>query len=297
MSFDIVRTTVSAAVASGSTITFAYPAGKDAGNYRGSNRHRLYSKGLMSFFENPSQFTIAFGANPVVTYNGSTTIPAGTEVSLQLNFVGADQNPDAISSSTNRLKAVRPYLVDFGAVDTADADGAVASQSATAATGLATGINGALASGGVATFDVPRNVVAGWTNTAVLTVTGTDEYGAVVRESSASGTSFTGKKAFKTVTGVSVSADVTGLTVGSGVVLGLPAFIPYAAGSVVKEIQDGANATAGTVVAGVTTAATATTGDVRGTWTPNGTPNGTINFAVVLHLDDPNYRGVAQFAG
>ena len=297
MSFDIVRTTVSAAVASGATITFAYPAGKDVGSYRGSSRHRLYSKGLMAFFENPSQFTIAFGANPVVTYNGSTTIPAGTEVSLQLNYVGADQNPDAIANTANRLKALKPYLVDFGAVDTADPDGAVASQAATAVGGLATGINGALASGGVATFDVPRNVVAGWTTTAVLTVTGTDEYGAVIRESSASGATFTGKKAFKTVTGISVSADVTGLTVGSGVVLGLPAFIPYAAGSVVKEIQDGANATAGTFVAGVGTAATALTGDVRGTWAPNGTPNGTINFATVLLLDDPNYRGVAQFAG
>jgi hypothetical protein len=211
--------------------------------------------------------------------------------------VGQAGKVPAISNTSNRLQNLRAHLVDFGAVDTADADGAVASQAATAASGLATGINGALASGGVAIFDVPRNVVAGWTNTAVITVTGTDEYGAVLKESSASGTSFTGKKAFKTVTGVSVSADVTGLTVGSGVVLGLPAFIPYAAGSVVKEIQDGANATAGTFVAGITTASTATTGDVRGTWAPNGTPNGTINFATVLLLDDPNARGNPQFAG
>lgn len=295
MSFDVVRTTVSAAVASGATITFAYPAGKDAGHYRGSNRHRLYSKGLMTYFENPASFTIAFGANPVVTYNGSTTIPAGTEVSLQLNYVGEVGAIPAILNTTPRTQALRPFLVDFGAVDTADADGAVASQACTLASGLATGINGALATGGVATFDVPRNVVAAWTGTAVITITGTDEYGVVLRESSASGTSLTGKKAFKTVTGIAVSADVTGLTVGSGVVLGLPSFQPYAAGNVLKEIQDGANATAGTFVAGVTTTATATTGDVRGTWAPNGTPNGTINFATVVLLDDPNYRGVTQF--
>lgn len=296
MAFDIVRTTVSAAVASGGTITFAYPSGKDAGNYRGSNQHSLYSKGLMSYFANPSQFTIAFGASPVVTYNGSTTIPAGTDVSLQLNYVGADNAIAAIASTTPRMKVLRPFIVDYGAVDAASANAVFLSAALTAAGSVTPVVpTGALTASGVATFDVPRNVVAAWTGTSVITITGTDEYGVVVRESSASGTSLTGKKAFKTVTGISVSADVTGLTVGTGVVLGLPTFQPYAAGNVVKEIQDGANATAGTFVAGVTTTATATTGDVRGTWAPNGTPNGTINFATVVLLDDPNYRGITQF--
>lgn len=295
MSFDIVRATVSAAVASGGTITFAYPSGKDLGNYRGSSQHRLYAKGLMSYFENPASFTIAFGTSVVVTYNGSTTIPAATEVSLQLNYVGADNAIPAISP-VSRMKALRPYIVDFGAVDAASANAVFLSAALTAAGSVTPVVpTGALAVSGVATFDVPRNVVAAWTGTSVITVTGTDEFGVVIRESSASGTSLTGKKAFKTVTGISVSADVTALTVGTGVVLGLPVFQPYAAGNVVKEIQDGANATAGTFVAGVTTTATATTGDVRGTWAPNGTPNGTINFATVILLDDPNYRGITQF--
>lgn len=297
MALDIVRTTLSAAVVSGGTITFGYPAGKDAGNYRGSSEHVLVARGLMASFAYPSQFTIAFGASVVVTYNGSTTIPAGTEVALQLNTVGAPGRVDAIANNTNRLQRVESVLCDFGAVDAAVTNGVWTSAALTAAAGLTAPAGGSLVTSGVATFDVPRNVVAAWTGTAVITVTGTDEYGAVVKESSASGTSFTGKKAFKTVTGIQVSADVTGLTVGSGVVLGLPVFIPYAAGSVVKEIQDGANATAGTVVAGVQSVATATTGDVRGTWAPNGTPNGTINFAVVLYTDKPNYRGISQFAG
>lgn len=295
MSLDTVSTVLSAAVASGGTITFAYPAGKDVGSYRGSYGHTLIARGLMATFYEPASFTIAFGATVVVTYNGLTTIPAGTVVSLELKSIGVTPQVDNILNTTRRAAKLEPFLVDFGAVDTADADGAVASQAATLASGLATGINGALAAGGVATFDVPRNVVAAWTGTAVLTVTGTDEYGVVIRESSASGTSLTGKKAFKTVTGVTTSADITGLTVGSGVVLGLPVYIPYAAGSVVKEIQDGANATAGTFVAGVRSAATATTGDVRGTWAPNGTPNGTINFATVVLVDNPNYLGVTQF--
>jgi hypothetical protein len=296
MAVDIVSTVLSAAVANGGTITFSYPAGKDAGSYRGGYNHSLIARGLQSRFTEPANFTIAFGSSVVVTYNGSTTIPAGTHVSLELNTVGMSGVVEPIANTTQRLSKMELFHVDFGAVDTADADGVIASQAITSASGPATGINGALASGGVATFDVPRNVVAAWTNTAVMTVTGTDEYGVTVKESSASGTSFTGKKAFKTVTAVSVSADVTGATVGSGVVLGLPVYIPYAAGSVVKEVQDGANASAGTVVAGVRTAATATTGDVRGTWAPNGTPNGTINFAITLCIDNPNYRGVTQFS-
>src|SRR3546814_2228644 len=61
--------------------------------------------------------------------------------------------------------------VNLGAPLTADADGVCASQAITAAAGGT--INGAFATGGVATFDVPRNVVAAWTTAAVLPVTGT----------------------------------------------------------------------------------------------------------------------------
>src|SRR3546814_11170811 len=74
--------------------------------------------------------------------------------------------------------------VNLGAPLTADADGVCASQAITAAAGGT--INGAFATGGVATFDVPRNVVAAWTTAAVLTVTGTDAYGNALVDSSAS---------------------------------------------------------------------------------------------------------------
>ncbi len=166
-----------------------------------------------------------------------------------------------------------------------DADGAVASQAATAASGLATGINGALASGGVATFDVPRNVVAAWTGTAILTVTGTDAYGRVQTESSASGTSLAGKKAFKTVTGISVSANVTGLTVGTGDVFGLP-FRVIDAGYIVRAGWAGALAEdAGTFVAAdVTSPATATTGDPRGTFDPSSAANGSRRLVIAMAL-------------
>jgi hypothetical protein len=161
---------------------------------------------------------------------------------------------------------------------------------------LATGINGALASGGVATFDVPRNVVGAWTGTAVMTVTGTDVYGETVVESSASGTSLTGKKAFKTVTAVSVSADVTAATVGSGDVLGLPVALPEK-GLVVREMEDGAAPTAGTLVAAVRTTATATTGDVRGTYDPNSACDGAKAFQLLALLPNATDHGVDQYAG
>jgi hypothetical protein len=186
--------------------------------------------------------------------------------------------------------------ISLGAPDVADVDGVCASQSGTAATAMT--IAGALASGGVATFDVPRNVVAAWTGTAVLTVTGTDEYGNTVVESSGSGTSMAGKKAFKTVTSVVPSANITSATVGTGDVLGLPVFLP-ATGLVLAELADGAAATAGTLVAGDKTAggSTATTGDVRGTYDPNAAADGATFFHLVVALPDPTELGIAQFAG
>jgi hypothetical protein len=81
-------------------------------------------------------------------------------------------------------------------------------------------------------------VVAAWTTAAVLTITGEDEYGDVVVEKSASGTSLTGKKAFKKITGIATSVNITGLTVGTGNVLGLPVYIERAS-QIVAEIKDG----------------------------------------------------------
>lgn len=159
---------------------------------------------------------------------------------------------------------------------TADADGVCASQSITAA-GL---INGALASGGVATFDVPRNVVAAWTTTAVMTVTGTDVYGVTMSEASGSGTSMTGKKAFKTITAVAVSTAVTSATVGTGDVLGLP-FRCDENGVLAARVAGAIDA--GTFVeADTTSPATTTTGDTRGTFDPTASVNGSNKVSLLL---------------
>lgn len=53
----------------------------------------------------------------------------------------------------------------------------------------------------------------------------------------------------------------------------------------------------GTFVAGVTSAATATTGDTRGTYTPSTTPDGTLAYQLLVNLPDPSNQGVAQYDG
>ena len=295
--YDIVAVTLGASVAAGGTFTASYPSGKTAADYLGGDDHLLISGASEALFAKNGDFSIAPGAsNITVSILRGRGFTAGEVVNLHLDRAAIGPGEEAVMANPDQMTVSTVVRINLGKPATSDADGAVASQACTAASGLATGINGALASGGVATFDVPRAVVAAWTGTAVLTVTGTDQYGNVVKESSASGTSLTGKKAYKTITGVSTSADITGLTVGTGKVLGLPVFLPSGA-SVLKEMEDGAAPTAGTLVAGVTTAASATTGDVRGTYAPNSNPDGSKLFELIVALRSPEYRGGAQYAG
>jgi hypothetical protein len=130
-------------------------------------------------------------------------------------------------------------------------------------------------------LDVPRNITATVTHSSsvvamTITVTGYDYYGAPMSEAlaiAATGTSQTaaGLKAFKYVYSVAftVAADATTNTVnvGWGDVLGLPYVLPAKSdmltnGCYFNEVLEG---TAPAVIAGVTTTATTTTGDVRGT--------------------------------
>lgn len=179
--------------------------------------------------------------------------------------------------------------MDLGAPIVADPNGVVVSQDLTAlgvfsisVTAAAAILAGALA--GI--FDVPRNVVAAWTGAAVLTVTGTDMYGENLTESSASGTSFTGTKAFKTITDVSVDADVTALTVGTGVVLGLPYNVAGGFDIVSFYADTTMELAASTFVPGDATVASAVTGDTRGTVTPNTAPDGTVRYRIWAHVAD-----------
>lgn len=295
MSFKIVKTFATSAIVTNGTFTIPYPANTNAGSYAAFG-HRVWVDRFQRLLSSPNDISLAFGASVItVTYRGTTTIPVGAELGVQLNQGGEDDGTAEISTKIEGISELASVRVSLGAPATASANAVSTTQAVTVATTPLAVINGALASGGVATFDVPRNVVAAWTNTAVVTVRGTDAYGRPLTESSASGTSFTGKKAFKTITSVSFSADVTGATVGTGVLLGLPVFLPGAA-YIFRELLDGAAATAGTVAAGDAALATATTGDVRGTYSPNSAPNGTRVYDLFLALNDPDYLGVAQFS-
>ena len=169
---------------------------------------------------------------------------------------------------------------------------AVCAAQAISGTNVAALINGASASGGVATLDVCRALSMISTNagdtTQTVTVTGTDYYGRVQTETrTLNGTTIVNfLKAFKTVTGVRVSATMAGnLTVGSRDAIGLPYRVTDIA--YVQSVKWAATLAqdAGTVVVADTTSpATATTGDVRGTYLPSSAANGTRRLVMTIAL-------------
>lgn len=186
---------------------------------------------------------------------------------------------------------------------TADADGYSVSHAGAGAAGTTSmTIGGALASGGVGTADFARNVVITVTHASAVvamsgTITGTDANGNTITEdwSVTAGTTsktFTGKKAFKTVTSITetVAADASGnsIVAGTGNVLGLSTI--SALPSAVKEVVDGAIVTNGTFVAGDS----ASTADPRGTYAPNTAPNGAHDYVVYFLSENPeNSRALA----
>jgi hypothetical protein len=297
MSFSIVEGQLASDVANNSTFTVAYPSNKDEGAFALSLRHKL-NLGNNQQLEAPEQFSLTFGAsNITVTNKSGSTWPAGSDFRLQLEELGdrayIDPNTKQLVKGACKSNVI---VISLGAPDAADDDGVAATQAVSA--GEEFELNGALVSGGVAVFDVPRNVVASWTTNSVLTVYGEDVYGKKMVESmSAAGTSFTGKKAFKKVTKVTSSASITGGKVGTGDVLGLPVFLP-GTGFVLKELENGSAASAGTTVAGDRTAGgnTATSGDVRGTYDPNSACDGDKYFHLVVSLPEPAELGMNQYS-
>lgn len=298
MTMSTIRGLLAAAVATAGTFAVSYPTGKDRGSFSLGTRHKLVVNGKV--FSCPEDVTISFGAtSATVTYNGTTTLPQGASFTLQLDELGQCNPVTELDTGNPIYTPVVMALLNLGSPKVADADGILVSASVTSAVGTATVLTGALVAGGVAVMDATtgRNVVAAWTGTAILTVNGTDMYGNRITEVSASGTSLAGKKAFKTVTSFSFSANVTGCTIGSGDVLGLPAYVPNAA-MILKESEDGALATGGTIVAGlaITTKPTSTNADVRGTYDPNSACDGSKAFNLLVALPDPSFIGATQYA-
>lgn len=82
--FKTITLTPSAAVATDATMTFTYASG-NASQWKQSGEV-LVIKGLQNVLPQAADtFTLAYGASSVVvTYKDATSIPAGTEVTLQL---------------------------------------------------------------------------------------------------------------------------------------------------------------------------------------------------------------------
>lgn len=296
MSFRTVTGNLGVAVAQAGTFDVTYPTDTSAADFKLGVAHKLVVIGAE--FSAPEDITLSFGASAVtVTYNGATTLPASAAYVLQL-----DEQGGTAAVEIEGVQAYDPVTLgslDLGAPGAADADGILASAAVLTATGTATVLTGALVADGVAVMNARtgRNVVAAWTGAAVLTVNGTDMYGNAMTESSASGTSFAGKKAFKEVTSFSVSADVTACTIGSGDVIGIPVYTPNAT-MVLAQSQDGAAAVAGTTVAGLARATkpTATNADVRGTYDPNAACDGSKVFTLLVAMADPTDIGAEQYS-
>lgn len=302
MSRKTVTGILAADVATGGTFTVGYPSGYDRGSFSTGFRHKLSAIGRV--FNAPEDMTLNFGAaNATVTYNGATTLVAGTKFTFEFDIPG-EVNPtvEAVSGA-NIYTAAKLAVLHLGSPSASGATNIAAAQAIAGAVALA--LNGTLVVNGVGVIDARtgRNVVAVSSNagdtTQSITVTGTDMYGVAMHETIALNGTVTvaGKKAFKKITGIVASAALAGnISVGTGNVLGLPSYL-LSAGYVLKELQDGAAAVAGTFVAGLamSTKPAATTADVRGTYTPNAAPDGSKAYSIIASLNNPAFLGATQF--
>lgn len=210
--------------------------------------------------------------------------------------------PGAVGSSGKAFKIVSTIKQSWTNPAAAVTNGYSVSHVGAAAAGTRDmTLGGSLTSGGLGTADVARNVVITVTHGSAVvamsgTITGTDINGENMTEawSVTAGTTsktFTGKKAFKTVTSITetVAADASANTIiaGTGVLLGMAS--KHAITSPLKEYSAGTLVTNGTFVA----ASTVATDDPRGTYSPNTTPNGATSYIVYYLSEDPaNDRGV-----
>ena len=140
-------------------------------------------------------------------------------------------------------------------------------------------------------LDCPRAVsvtqaVGGTART--YTVSGYDYYGQAMSEqiTSVANATTNGKKAFYQISSVTVAGGgtVTAMSVGTTDVLGCPVRILDLGYIVHAGYNNTLADNAGTAVAAVTATATATTGDVRGTFTPNGATDGIKRLVMTIAL-------------
>jgi hypothetical protein len=294
MSFSVVTFVTASALATSGTVTLSYPTGTSRGTFL--NAPGSYLIASQTKYYAPASFTLTLNASDItLTWLATNTLAAGTTVSVQLAQQGVDGYNDPGLGSAINVQFARSVRVFLGSPVASDDDSLFANAALTGS-GAVTLITAGK------TLDVPRNLIitsSGNDSGITFTVTGTDAYGVTTVETitGANAGIAAGKKAFKTITSITRSgAAAANVKIGFGDVLGLPVFLP-SAGFVLKEMQDGTAPTAGTFVAGVSTAPSATTGDVRGTYDPNAACDASKAFDLILALPDPSYLGATQYGG
>lgn len=165
----------------------------------------------------------------------------------------------------------------------------------TAGTGVtATTVNGSTRY----VFDVPRNLrftSAGNDTGITFTVAGFDVYGVPMSETitGANAGIASGAKAFYSVTTITASGASAGnVSIGTGDVLGIPYFVRDRGLVIRAGYNNTLAADAGTFTPAVSTTPSATTGDVRGTYTPSSATDGSKRLVLALFIentDTPNH--------
>ena len=313
MSVVTVTGYTSAATLTGGTLAVSYPAGTTRGDFVFGARHRLSVIGVV--FSAPEQITVSLGATTATyTYNGATTIPAGSRFTAELDRNGlvnslksAQASPDKFITPGQEtfVTPVQDVMISFGTPTTLSTT-AIMTATAVAGAGLVAITTGTkyVAASGLAVLGAPtgRAIQAVSSNagdtTQTLTIRGKDMYGQAMSVTLAlNGTTpVLGTKALLSIASVTSSAALAGnLTVGDTDKLGLPVWLSN--GTLVwRETQDGAVATAGTIVAGLgQTLATAANGDVRGTYLPNAATDGTKSCLLFAAIPELTFYGQAQF--
>jgi hypothetical protein len=129
-------------------------------------------------------------------------------------------------------------------------------------------------------LDLPRAIKVNCSTTArAFTISGYDYYGQAMTETitvATAGTAVTGKKAFFQISGATIAGSATAVLIGTSDVLGLPVRVFNVAYLASIKSNNTLAQDAGTFVAADTAIATATTGDVRGTYTPATASDGIV---------------------
>lgn len=183
--------------------------------------------------------------------------------------------------------------------------GAVCATQSAAAAGNLT-INGTLASGGVATLDVPRAVTVtstGDDSTVNITITGTDTYGETLvwTTTGPNAAATTSPKAFKTVTQVAVDTAVvsTLIAVGMGDRFGFPLKMAKRSDALIW--WDGVLTTTSSGFTAADATGSAKSSDVRGTYAVQSAADATKVLDMVIFSADPDTTdglfGSAQYDG